>query len=217
MTEKEREASRLKQVAKEYELKGYKVTIQPSSRQLPSSLSDYSPDAVASSDAENVVIEVKSSSSIADSQYLTGLANSIEALPNWRLELVMTNPRESEKSRDPTQLLTNNEITQRMSSARQLAGDGHVDAATLMAWTAVESLLRRIAAAEGIRLKAENPRRLVKELYSRGELDESTFRTLDRAAKARNQIVHGFHSDRTSISDFEALASVTDRMVSESW
>lgn len=215
-TEKDREASRLRNIAKEYELKGYKVTIQPSSDELPSTLATYSPDAIASSDAENVLIEVKSSSSMTESPYLTDLAASVEALPNWRFELVVTNPREFEKERQESQLLSHNEISERIAAARQLAAKGNSDMAFLMAWTAIESMLRRIAAAEGMRLSTEDSRRLVKELYSRGVLNDSRFRTLDQAAKARNHVAHGFRAELTTSASFDTLLNVAYDLLTES-
>lgn len=67
-----REQDKIKELAKEYKNKGYEVIVQPSLKELPSFLKNasYQPDLIVRSPKENLVIEVKSSESIASARNL---------------------------------------------------------------------------------------------------------------------------------------------------
>ncbi|MHC5833859.1 MAG: hypothetical protein ACYT04_000000102130, partial [Nostoc sp.] len=70
------ERERLLKLADEYREKGYEVFFHPNPEDLPDFLNHYSPDMIVRRGEENVVIEVKSRSSLTSSsnQYLGNLA-----------------------------------------------------------------------------------------------------------------------------------------------
>lgn len=112
----QRERRRLLEVVREYKLKGYEVTINPNSEQLPPFIASFNPDAIATSENDNVVIEVSSNSSKKEVGSLAPLAEVVEREPNWRFELVVTNS--AQPSLPPS--LSSNEIKASIHSARNL-------------------------------------------------------------------------------------------------
>jgi Holliday junction resolvase len=77
------ERERLLQLAESYKSKGYEVILNPSAEDLPDFLDAYHPDMVVHCGNENVVVQVKSRFSLANSSsYLRDLANVIEQHPD---------------------------------------------------------------------------------------------------------------------------------------
>lgn len=179
------ERKRLLEVAREYENKGYRVEVEPS--RFPTSLQDVRPDLVAISEDDSVVVEVVSKQSIGNRERLESLAKSVEMMPGWRFELVVTNPREQ-----PAEDISLDEIRNRLQQAHQLDQQAISVPALLSAWSAVEALLRHLAATEGIEITRPAPLRLVKTLYSLGALTRSEYELLEEAIQIRNATVHGF-------------------------
>ena len=194
----EREEKKLKDVAREYEEKGYDVLIHPSSDHLPDFLHGFEPDMVASSDFENLVIEVKSSTTLGSSSYLSSLADAIAQQPKWRLDLVVTNPRKSEEPKEPRTILTSHQIHQRIEHVKELINAGRRDAGFLLLWSAAEAALRSLATKGSIRYEHETAAYMLKKAFSMGYLSRGDFSSLSDALALRNTISHGF-----AISDLE--------------
>ncbi|HEY2321228.1 MAG TPA: hypothetical protein VGJ82_00060, partial [Thermoanaerobaculia bacterium] len=91
MTQSDLEKSKLEQIASEYRRKGYDVATRPREDHIPPFLRPFQPDLVATSDRDNVVVEIKSSLDLA-SESIMKLAEAVEAQSGWRFELVVVNP-----------------------------------------------------------------------------------------------------------------------------
>ena len=179
------ERRRLLQVAKEYKEKGYTVEIEPS--QTPDFLRNHSPDLIARSEDDNVVIEVVSKQTISKGGRLLKIAKAVEEVPGWRFEVVVTNPKEK-RSQD----ISSVEIETRISEAKRLAQSGSTLPSLLLMWSAIEPLLRRVSSDEQGRDKSISSVRLVKTLFSLGLLTRTEYEHLSEAAEYRNQVSHGF-------------------------
>ncbi|MCU0490814.1 MAG: hypothetical protein MUD01_04470 [Chloroflexaceae bacterium] len=147
----EREQQRLREIAREYRQRGYEVLLSPRADQLPDFLAPFQIDMLARNAAENVVVEVRTQESLAATLELDAVAVALHEKSNWRFELVVTNPK------DPSTLaikgataLDQTDFTYRLHEARQLSAQEHGEAAFLLAWSALEALLRTIARSEGI-------------------------------------------------------------------
>src|SRR5689334_13639593 len=93
MNRPEREIRRLREIAREYESRGYRVVVEPGEPDLPNWLQTLRPDLLAQGNGENVIVEVRSSASIRGSQDVSEIAEMIDEHPEWRFELVVSNPR----------------------------------------------------------------------------------------------------------------------------
>lgn len=88
------EHQRLLRLAREYRQKGYSVTLHPSPEQLPPSLSNCSLDLLAVSDTKVVAaVRTKENLTLNGSEDLRRISESVEKLPGWEFELVITNAR----------------------------------------------------------------------------------------------------------------------------
>jgi Holliday junction resolvase len=82
------EHSKIRQVAKDYEKNGYKVIIEPRGSDIPTFIKNYQPDLIATSDKDNVVVEVKTRTDFATIERLRDIADIINKRENWRFELI---------------------------------------------------------------------------------------------------------------------------------
>lgn len=89
------EHRRLLRLASEYRQKGYRVMIYPSPEVLPSTLANCSLDLVAENGARVVAIEVRTRENLVlnGSEDLRRISESVQKLPGWEFELVVTNSR----------------------------------------------------------------------------------------------------------------------------
>ncbi len=189
------ENKRLLKVAREYEQQGYRVVRRPEKAELPDFLSGFTPDLVAYGAAENVVVEVRSKSTLSGAEDLTPLASAVNATPGWRLDLVVINPRSASVIDARAEELDRDGIRSRVETVRHLlrfAEEDEEDAAALLAWSAAEATLRAVARRHNIALERDQPAFIVKKLYSLGALGREEYEVLQEALRFRNAIVHGY-------------------------
>lgn len=217
----QRERRRLLEVVREYKLKGYEVTINPNSEQLPPFIASFNPDAIATSENDNVVIEVSSNSSKKEVGSLAPLAEVVEREPNWRFELVVTNS--AQPSLPPS--LSSNEIKASIHSARNLFQLGReksteeksalIKAALVTAWAALEALLRSWIGEEMMsQAKNLSPIAFVKTGFSDGIISASEYDILLAVANARNKVVHGFVSPDNLENLIEEFLEICGQLIS---
>lgn len=209
-----REHQRLLEVAREYRHRGYDVTIEPKSEQLPGFLAHFRIDMLAHSAEENVIVEVRTQESLADAPELDAIAQALHDQPSWRFELVVTNPKERSllQLKDATSL-NGRDITYRLREARQLSDQEHGEAALVLAWSATEALLRTIAHEEAIPVRPNNPSQLTKSLFTYGVLDKEQYQILQHAFQARNTVVHGYKEHQSLASTLDQILHVADQLM----
>jgi uncharacterized protein YutE (UPF0331/DUF86 family) len=209
-----REYQRLLEVAREYRQRGYEVIIDPAPKQLPDFLTRFRVDMLAHNDSENVILEVRTQESITQTPGLDAIAQAVHDQPNWRFELVVTNP----KNRLPLELknavsLDANELSYRLREAKQLAEEEHGEAAVLLVWSATEAILRHIAVIEGITVSQHSPVQLIKNLYAQGVLDQEQYNLLQQGMQLRNTIIHGYKEQSSLTTIFNRLIDITRQLI----
>jgi len=208
------ERERLLKLAEEYREKGYEVFFHPNPEDLPDFLNHYRPDMIVRRGEENVVIEVKSRSSLNSSsnQYLGNLAQAVEKHPGWRFELVMTNPEDTTYSPKAEASLQEHEIESQLQVARQLTTQ-HPELALLCSWSLVEATLRLIAQKEKLSLERFDPLYLVKQLATEGVISKSDYQLLMNALPLRNSIAHGFKTTQITQNSVYELIELTEQLL----
>jgi len=188
------EETRLRELAREYKRQGYRVTLEPEPKELPRQLRGFQPDLIATSDEESVVVEVKSRQTLAESTEILGLARVVRDMPSWRFDLIMTNPKDAEtlvEARPPQPEL----VRQRADNVASLLDTGNLEAALLLAWSAMEGAVRTL----GSELVPDSSSRpisyLLRALYSQGNISQRQFEFLDSLEDVRNAISHGLPVD----------------------
>jgi hypothetical protein len=182
--------------------------VNPPDSEVPAFLRDFQVDLLATSDAESVVVQVKSQPDLVAATDLSLLAARVNAQPKWRFELVVTNPKTHRfEIADP------HLVWQRLGASRQLAGQGQAEAAFLLLWSATEAVLRMIAEREDVDVDRLPPAAIVKQLSILGLVDRDDYRTLDEAAQLRNALIHGFSSRRVDAALLSNMSGVAERLL----
>lgn len=206
------ETERLLELAEEYRQKGYEVLFVPKPEELPDFLSGYCPNMIVRRGEEAVVIEVKSRSSIASAQYLQGLAEAVQEHPGWRVELVMTNPKDALYFAKVEGSLQEHEIKSQLQVARELTVH-HPESAILYAWSLAEATLRLLANKEGLSLQRPEPLYLLKHLATEGVISKAEYQSLMNAWTLRNAIAHGFKTTQLTPTSVLDLIEVTEQLL----
>ncbi len=195
----EREEQRLREVARDYQSRGYEVTLHPPSFSIPGVPPDYRPDMIARRGGENVVVEVRSGHTMSQSPQVTAIAEAVKFQPGWTFELVVTTPAPAEASSGQLEVLSRERTQQLLDAASKLADVGDCEAALVVAWSAVEAAMRHIANREVVSLEGLQTSGVAKQLVAYGLLGRQDLELLNQAMEVRNAVAHGFASRTVSV------------------
>jgi len=204
----------VRQVADAYRKRGYNVDIAPRGNKIPQFLSGFYPDLIARSPEESVVIEVKvgaSKTSVAEP--LKALADRVHKQPGWRLAVIFAELDDPGRiSEIPVRSAA--ELDAQIARTERLKNAGDLDAAFLLLWSVMEAALRNVAIKAGFPIQALPTSTLVRELYSAGEINRTTYDSILKLMNLRNEVAHGFAASPTEM-DFDELAHATKTLVAE--
>jgi|688.fasta_scaffold312258_1 uncharacterized protein YutE (UPF0331/DUF86 family) len=206
---------RIKEIAKDYESRGFTVIINPRESELPQFLKGFEPDIIARGETESVVIEVKTKGHINELKRFEELANNISQKKNWRFELVFTNPQEQPIRTSSEKTLDISKIKQRLIEIEKLKSTSQYSAAFLLGWATLEA---------AIRLKLQNEKSdsvnkatlsIIKTLFSLGLINQHDYRKLEKLNHIRNYLIHGFDQkiDKNLVDE---LLSILNYLIGES-
>jgi hypothetical protein len=182
---------RVCEIAEDYKKRGYNVTIAPHSKSLPAFLNKFSPDIVAVSPNESVVIEIKSFRKSRSTDYWRELASAIQKHPGWRFELVIDNTTR----REPPENIAPEKIRELLEEGQRLAKENILNAALLVTWSAIEAAMRLASKAHDVELPDFRPSTIISRLYTDGVLERDEYDFLMDCMKIRNFVAHGFQGE----------------------
>ena len=208
MTVQELEQAKLQEIAAEYRSKNYAVKVRPRAEDLPTFLASQEVDLVAQSPEDNVVVEIGSARSPRREDWVR-VAEVVKSQPNWRFEVVVVNPPSAPDVPVYGELADDQQIQASIRNAEILINEDQFEAAALLAWSAAEAILRARARTEGLDLERKSSSSLLKNLYSVGQLEPSSYTKLQALLEFRNAFAHGFraHLDRHQLT--EIIGEVT--------
>jgi hypothetical protein len=201
------EEDRLAAVAMEYRRKGYDVHLEPAEDDLPVFLRGFDADVVAQSPADNVIVQVTSPSRF-DGEEARRLAEIVELNPGWRYEVVFVSPPVAPDVPVREELADDEKVTRMLENAETLSREGHMEAAGLIAYSALETILRRRAQSAAPQIERQSSARVLKELYSMGRIDPETFEKLLPLMEFRNAVAHGFQPRNAAPSIPELIEEI---------
>jgi hypothetical protein len=137
---------------------------------------------------ETVLIEVKSRSELREDKQLAKLAAAIKKHPGWRLELIAINPKPDHRRPSHMQ---KERLCARLSESAKLRRTGHLEAAFLLDWSALEAAVGAIAEKYDIDVRNKSTWYSTKKLYSLGILSKAECDQIQRELRKRNSIAHG--------------------------
>jgi uncharacterized protein YutE (UPF0331/DUF86 family) len=181
------EADILRTLRSRYERRGYTFIAHPAGDLVPPFLRGYRPDALAISDRESVVIEVKARRNPDSQKNLAQIAERVAGQPNWKFEIYYAGdfPRPVYEKPDEA------EISQLLEEIRRLKDAGFNRAALVMAWAALEAIARAFHSDDATGSGPMIPSEIVESLSRAGYIDGPTGRLLRNMIKTRNAVVHG--------------------------
>lgn len=204
----ERERQLLASVGSEYEKRGYEVRLQPTAGDVPEFLAGFEPDLIAIGKGECVVVEVRARKGFRSEQ-VVAIESALRNRPGWRFELIIDG---SERERGFP--LGAPQIETSLEEAIELQNGGHLVAALLLLWSAIEGILRLLATREDVELESLAPGYITKRLYTLGLLGREQYRILDEAVQLRNQAAHGFQVSITR-QDLANVSTIARELLSE--
>ena len=207
MTLEELEDQKLSEISADYESRGYRVSLRPAPDDLPEFLKPFHPPLVATSADDNVVVEVRAWPRM-EPDWLTHLAEAVESESGWRLELSTVSHPVAPDVPSQEDLATDEQVNRLLASAEELSSNGQIEAAVMLAWSALETLLRRTARSAVPELERQSSARVLKVLYSLGHIDPHTFEKLLELMNFRNAIAHGFQPRTAAPSLPDIMADI---------
>ena len=183
---------KIQEIADGYRSRGYEVLVEPAATDIPPFLADFHPDIIARGPEDSIVVEVKVGTGTAVSERYKELAETIRQQSGWRFSLVVVDPRSDDIAPSTQQLLTREQIVERLNNGEELLHEGAKEVAFVLLWVCTEALLRHIASREGFPLERLPSSALLRELFSLGILSRDGLDTALRAFAIRNSLVHGF-------------------------
>lgn len=201
------EQEKIDAIAAEYRSKGYDVRVRPSLDDLPSFLRVFGPDIIAMAPADNVVIQVKSSPRF-DAVEVQKIAEAVKSHSQWRFEMVFVSQPAAPDVPVQEELAGDEHVTRMLVDAETLSHQGHLEAASLIAWSAVETILRRRAQNDAPEIERQSSARVLKHLYSLGRLDPEVYEKLLRLMEFRNAVAHGFQPRNAGPSIDEIIGDI---------
>lgn len=209
------ENSKIRQVARNYEKKGYKVIVEPRGKDVPSFIKNYQPDIIALSEAENVVIEVKTRSDFSTIESLRDVADVINSKDNWRFELIVTRSKQLDQPQPEKANLDLLQIKDILKASKELMNRKLFSPAFIICWAALESLSRQLLLEDKKTLHNKTPIVLIKTLFSFGYLTRTDYEILDKLFTIRNQVVHGYQATGLDKGSVAKLLRITEKLLSE--
>lgn len=198
-------------VAEKYRRTGYRVVVNPTSRDLPRFLKEHVPDLVAKGEDENVAVGIKRLGIKKGDKDLVAVANAVDGRAGWRFDVVLY--EEEEVPKGPLYLLPKS-IRSANLEADTIYNQGHTAAALMLACSAFEAAAKRVIAKVEDRYAYKlGPNDLVKRLVFHGFLTEGEFETVQKVIVRRNQIAHGRLKRPVPKKMLDGIRKLTERLL----
>jgi uncharacterized protein YutE (UPF0331/DUF86 family) len=217
----QREARKIRELARVYEKKGFSVSISPKDTAIPAFLRqmNYVPDLVVKSEKESFVIEVSSSDTAERLREISKIVSTIEKKRGWDFILVMTNPRSLSDDRkviEPPSVEELHESFMKVKALSNISSESRDDfshAILLSAWAVVEGALRMYLNSNTPEKLGRSPRSIVRDAVMYGYITANEGSFLDSVAELRNVIAHGTSTRHISSSMIKKLLTLCESLV----
>lgn len=222
-TNTQRELKKIRDLARDYEKKGFTVSIAPQGSAIPAFIRElnFTPDLIAKSQEESHVIEVSSRDTAERLRELSDIVDAIEKKRGWRFILVMTNPRTSSVASIQPLIP---ELPELQSSFKKLSklvslssnyGNEFDHAILLLAWSIIEGALRMYNYTGKAKIPVRTPQSVVRDAVMIGFITQKEGEFLDYMAKIRNSVAHGAVDIKIRDASLKRLIKLCEGLVSE--
>ena len=200
-------------VEREYRDKGYVVQ-----REVPLDFLDgLRVDMVARKDGETVAIDVMTATSLAriGGKRREKIYKTINAQKGWSHTLVLAGEPERLSSRKDATPFNLEDALIRIGEAERCLEAGFPEAAVLLAWSALEAVIRIVMREDGFEIKRiTNSSYTIEHALEWETISYDDYDSLIELVKYRNAIIHGFSVDEM---DGERLTREIIALANEIW
>ncbi|MDB9309305.1 hypothetical protein PN471_11810 [Aphanizomenon sp. CS-733/32] len=186
---------KVESLIKKYRDQGFTVIQNPKADQLPFDLDNYQPDILATKNENEsgLIIEVKTSISPVSVERLQSVAEEISRHPGWRFLLVTLEDIQAESLPGTSEELPSwEEIIDHFSQVTKLIENNNIEPAFLFLWSIFEGALRKRSLDISIPIERLPFIKLLRSMYSFGELSISEFDSIQAYLEKRNRLAHGY-------------------------
>lgn len=205
------ETAKIQQLREEYEMQGYTIIERPSPEEFPFE-AGYGPRCrpamLARRGKENIVFEIRESADQA-SDRLIERSEVIRKHPNWRFYLVTSDdvvPHDAPgiQGDPPAWADLEHTVGETLALTQPLPAWMRL----LVLWTALEGVLRRIAADDGMPVDRLPASTLIPALYDYGLIPMKSYERLQSAHEVHRRVRHGY--DTADETAEEAVRAVSE-------
>jgi hypothetical protein len=209
MTIAELEKRKLDEISAEYADEGYEIRLHPSEAELPEFLKGFTPDLLATSRRDNVVVDViPATESLDEMKRLVGV---VDQQPGWRYEVTFVSQPVAPDVPAQEPLASDEQVERLLKGAEELGGrDGNIEAAAMLAWSALETILRRSAQTIAPEIERQSSAKVLKHLYGLGHIKPDVYERLWQLFEFRTAVGHGFAPRRSAPSMADVLPDIRD-------
>lgn len=189
---------KVESLIKKYRNQGFTVIQNPKADQLPFDLDNYQPDILATKNENEtgligLIIEVKTSIHPVSVERLQSVAEEVSKHPGWRFLLVTLEDIQAESLPGTSEELPSwEELINYFSQVSKLIENNNIEPAFLFLWSVFEGALRKRAVDVSISVERLPVIRLLRSMYSLGELSISEFDIIQAYLEKRNRLAHGY-------------------------
>ncbi|MDM3856241.1 MAG: hypothetical protein PT120_15370 [Aphanizomenon gracile PMC649.10] len=186
---------KVESLIKQYRDQGFTVIQNPKADQLPFNLDNYQPDILATKNENEsgLIIEVKTSISPVSVEQLQSVAEEVSRHPGWRFLLVTLEDIQAESLPGTSEELPSwEEIVDHFSQVSKLIENNNIEPAFLFLWSIFEGALRKRSLDVSIPIERLPFIKLLRSMYSLGELSISEFDSIQAYLEKRNRLAHGY-------------------------
>jgi crossover junction endodeoxyribonuclease RusA len=210
------EVQRIRTLAREYELKGYRVVYPRDEMDLPFFLRDenYLPDLIVTSDKENLIIEVKTPKTVKRDRQISQISELVNRQPGWQFLFVLTRAKKDASFSSSTDSRRWQELLEK-SRDPALAKPELNEAAFLLSWAALEGVIREAIASNAVPTEmvgTKAPMSLVRDAVIRGLIDRADVPRLEVLFQIRNELIHSMGGAKPSMEDVSMLQRLVDEI-----
>jgi REase_AHJR-like len=171
---------------------GYKVSIEPSSSDLPFALGGYHPNLIATKGDEGIILEIKTTSSRLSVDRFQAIAEQIATHNGWRFLLItLDDTSESILPSVEQDLPSWEELKSRLANLDTLIQASLFEPSLLFFSSILEAVLRKRAINQNIPIWRLPEKNLLNHLFSSGEISMSDFDVYKSCLALRDKVAHG--------------------------
>jgi hypothetical protein len=188
---------------------GYKVSIEPSSSDLPFELGGYHPDLIATKGDEGIILEVKTTSNRLSVDRFQAIAEQIATHNGWRFLLItLDDTSESILPSGEKDLPSWEELKTRLSNLDTLIQASLFEPSILFSSSILEAVLRKRAINQNLPIWRLPEKNLLNYIFSSGEISMSDFDIFKSCLDLRNKVAHGLATSIDPNLLSSAIASI---------